>query len=129
MQSTSKLLLDIIKKPKLMKNIARNINKHIFFKFIFMKLLLLLKKMRKRNEQGQFITQENRLFDQFREIFQLLALIYRLVPFILAVFILFNYFDFSDVSRSILLKITCGNSSCKCICDDKKTSSSYFSGS
>lgn len=72
--------------------------------------------MRNRNVNGQFIARDN--FADVVNVWNLLLLLFRMLPILLVLYSLFHYFHIKELMFNILISFTCGSKSCSCKCEN-----------
>lgn len=70
--------------------------------------------MRIRNNRGQFVAAVD-------EGVNIIVTIYKLIPLLIFFFLVYKYFNLTDIILKILLEIVCGKE-CHCDCKEKKSS-------
>lgn len=69
---------------------------------------------RQRDNRGRFVP----IVEEIEHGMNLLLLIFRLIPYILLIYILSKYFKVQDIIYNQILEIACGTG-CSCSCDKK----------
>jgi C4-dicarboxylate transporter len=64
--------------------------------------------MKKRDEKGRYI------LDDIEKGVNIFYLIYKMIPIIIVLFILWKYIGISSKLESLLMELLCGSSSCQC---------------
>lgn len=68
--------------------------------------------MRARDQQGRFV---NRL--ELNNEFQFLVTLYKLIPLLILIYLLFKYLHISEFLLKVLIETACGPN-CKCSCEN-----------
>ena len=68
-----------------------------------------------RDDKGRFITE---IREDAESVYSICMVIYKMIPLTMIALIAIKYFNFSRIWHEAFLIIGCGNSNCKCLCDN-----------